>query len=99
MTDPVEPPGVGETPTGTPAEQDTAGVPSVPAPVVEELLVGYAWIYHPKLDRRIQVPESAVQIHRGSGWVLPEEVEAAPTTIEEKKPAARRRRDSEKENT
>lgn len=67
-----------------------------PAPVVEELQSGYAWIYHPKLDRRIQVPESAVQIHRGSGWVPPEEV--APPA-EEKKPAARRRRDSEKENS
>jgi hypothetical protein len=71
---------------------------AVPVPAPEELQPGYAWICHPKLDnRRIQVPESAVQIHRGSGWLPAEEVEEPPK--EEKKPAARRRRDSEKENS
>lgn len=27
-----------------------------------------AWIYHPKLDRKIEVPDSAVRQHRLSGW-------------------------------
>jgi hypothetical protein len=27
------------------------------------------WIYHPNLDRYVQVPESAVGIHAMSGWV------------------------------
>jgi hypothetical protein len=53
-----------------------------------------ARIYHPALDRYVEVPESAVPIHRESGWILADEVtvEAAtppkPVTSKPKAPAA-----------
>lgn len=33
-------------------------------------------IYHPTLDRIVSVPETAVPIHRESGWILADEREA-----------------------
>jgi len=44
-------------------------------------------IYHPALDRYIAVPESAVPIHRNSGWILADEV--GTEAAESRKPASR----------
>jgi hypothetical protein len=47
-------------------------------------------IYHPQLDRHVTVPESAVQIHRASGWIPADEAPTAdkPAEIPPAKPAA-----------
>lgn len=42
-----------------------------------------ARIYHPVLDRTIQVPESAVPIHRESGWVPADEYVPSPIDSQE----------------
>jgi hypothetical protein len=71
---------------------------------------GYVWIRHahPDITQDAYVPESAVPIHRGSGWRPVEEVEAeqaaqqpepvadaAGSSLEPTEKPARRRRNSE----
>jgi hypothetical protein len=50
-----------------------------------------ARIYHPALDRYVDVPETAVPIHRESGWILADEREADPSPVEPPKTASKPR--------
>jgi hypothetical protein len=52
-----------------------------------------AWIYHPKLDTKAQVPASSVPVWTQSGWVPtdPPAPPPAPTVDEDPAPTRRRR--------
>jgi len=70
----------------------------VPEP--ERLKDGYAWVYHPGLDRTIQVPDTAVPVMRGSGWDYAPEEKPADEKQNDSEPQAKgRRRTSEKKET
>lgn len=55
-----------------------------------------AWIYHPKLDRKVEVPDSAVKVWVHSGWQPAEPPPPPPPVDDQPAPAATpRRRKSE----
>jgi hypothetical protein len=53
-------------------------------------------IYHPELDTHVTVPESAVPIHRESGWIPADE--HTPTASEQAVPAAEEKKSTKAAN-